>query len=110
MITYELAKKLKDAGFPLIEAKGLAVNMSADIACCAMCGFPFLQIGDKYYFRPVLDVLIEACGDLYFELQGYDGEWEAYDTSDISREFGKSGKGNSPEEAVAGLFIKLQEK
>ena len=88
MISYELAKKLKEAGF-LQE--------------------PFkLKLENLRY--PDLSELIEACGDRFLHLmkmpKGLQGQgWWAYEYK------GHPGGiwGISPEEAVANLYLKLNE-
>ena len=101
MITYELAKKLKEAGYKFEIAKDHE-------PCYWFDNIPFKI--------PTLSELIEACGDEFYSLirsmvindKGY--FW-----------FVKSGKpsiddcpiliyGKTPEEAVAYLWLRLNEK
>lgn len=64
MINYELAKKLKDAGFP-----------QKDI--CGHCGYLNIDYTDVA-FIPTLSELIEACGeDLKTLYKFTDDIWEA---------------------------------
>lgn len=98
MITYELAKQLKDAGFPQLatyEGKGehWAPSNKPDIC----------------YF-PTLSELIEACGDEFSSLyrHGDLGSWQATGyklKEDV--QYGKDGEGFTPEEAVAKLWLAL---
>lgn len=89
---YELCKKLKDAGFP----KEMQESQLTD---------------GEVYFRlpPTLSQLIEACGTP-FMLQTHDGKiWQAYhDTHTITID--EVGDGSTPEEAVANLWLALQDK
>ncbi len=108
MITYELAKKLKDVGFP---------QNSYD-----KNGTPVARLGrmsgnqDRINFQeeviaPSLSELIEECG-MGFETLHEDsfenwfaGIYNWYDHYWVTIETGKT-----PEEAVANLYIKLHEK
>jgi len=99
-VTYELAKKLKDAGFPQRE----------------------LTVGnhiDKYY-EPTLSELIKACGDDFDLLREPFGNPEDNHFDVFYRAFSKrsdlwspiyvdvQGEGSTPEEAVAKLWLALQ--
>lgn len=98
MINYELAKELKDAGFPQIhvnyETKGTATAMT------------------RYYmgvYYPTLSELIGACGDEFVELIKMNKE----DDVNYGWEAGTDGYrivGNTPEEAVARLWLELNKK
>jgi len=88
-MNYKLAKQLKEAGF----------GNFADNVIDGKTGRKFTDI-----WMPTLSKLIEACGDEFTSLgRGYIRnnpyfEAESYDLS---------GKGKTPEEAVAKLYIKL---
>jgi hypothetical protein len=108
MITYELTKKLKDAGFPqayqseIITEHGFMDEHSAK------------EMGYDYACIPTLSELIEACGE------GEEGnQINLQYTRDAgckaSKQFRKTGDyiqvdGSTPEEAVALLYLKLHEK
>lgn len=86
-MTYELAKQLKDAGFP---QKGMITP--EDMA-----------------YSPTLSELIEACGEKFEMLSRFNGckpefQWEATGLLE-GVEMGKS-----PEEAVAKLWLELTKK
>lgn len=89
MITYELAKQLKDAGFPQVQPHSALLDF-------------------KDCTKPTLEELIDVCeGYLSFFEIVRSAEWEA-----IGRTKGNliiSGKGETPSEAVSRLFIKLKE-
>lgn len=96
MITYELAKKLKDAGFPQKLNKGIGISSKI-----------FNEFGTKVYseevYFPTFSELIEECGDKFNTLfKSEDGLWSAgvfgYPNS--------YGKGLTPEEALANLYLK----
>jgi hypothetical protein len=90
-ISYELAKELKDAGFPQ--------NAENRVA---------LKNGYDYAYPPTLPELIEACGDIEFELHCYpftkfDARYfviERLGEDDMERQ-------PTPEIAVAKLYLAL---
>jgi len=92
MITHETAKKLKEIGF----------NKET------------WETMDESYF-PTLSELIEACGDRFQELTKMkhtnDSPWSAisYPCEECGWKVMISGYGQTKEEAVADLYIKLHE-
>jgi hypothetical protein len=85
---YELAKQLKEAGYPI--KKQLITRYNRDIAA------------------PTLEELIEACGDRFGALIRH-GNWEARsDWSEQDR--GISATGSTAIEAVARLWLALHSK
>ena len=103
-MNYELAKQLKDAGFPQ-EGKGETIGVSGGL---------IEHSGDVYL--PTLSELIEACGEEFYSLlrsATSDGEkmdkglslWHAIIYQEKS-----VGTGETPEEAVARLYIALNKK
>lgn len=108
MITYKLAKKLKDAGFPLREMYNLQIGFHTGL----------VKIDDVNYLMPDLSELIEACGEDFGALKRYTNTWKAGDceadskwglgghTDELS---GNSACGKTPEEAVAKLWLNLKE-
>jgi hypothetical protein len=108
-MTYELAKQLKDIGFP---QDGNGLSSSPPIAFENQKFEP-----EEYVYLPTLSELIEACpkeipygrGMFYhFELSFSSGmeEWTASYAieHDLSKYFAT---GSTPEEVVAKLFIAL---
>lgn len=105
-MTYEIAKRLDDAGFPF--------RPCPDSSRCE--GSQVLRFagtnGDRMYFSPTITDLIEACGkDFAFLARGDDGsEWKA--TAVSFMRIGErivSAHGSTAEEAVAKLWLALQE-
>jgi len=105
MIDYELAKQLKDAGFPqdtddmhrCIAPDGniLGINHSGDDAR-ASCYFP------------TLSELIEACRERFISLHNLGlGNWEAEAFKNLIPTGRLHEIGSTPEEAVAHLWLKL---
>lgn len=121
MIKYELAKKLKDAGFEQGEGKYIHPSVPEGITSS-----PYLSKHGDYAFVPTLSELIEACGELWsLEKTKQSPEddkfslWRASSLEAINIEKlpNKALKyipkyiehGKTPEEAVAMLYLKLHE-
>jgi hypothetical protein len=108
-MNYELAKKLKDAGYPQRE-----VEDEAD---------PYLgwYVSEKldnsqFYvsaYAPSLSELISACGGGFKNLKhGYEDNWECnywYESDGEDENFGSETEGKTPEEAVANLWLASQD-
>lgn len=95
MIFYELAKELKDAGFPQ-KIKGNHITPSDEI------------IGYEQSFTaylPSLSELIGACGNENFSLNEVNGKWICKGGEKYTAVVG-----NTPEEAVAKLWLALNKK
>jgi hypothetical protein len=96
MISYELAKQLKEAGFPQ-EGNG---NYHSAMA------------GEHDVYYPTLAELIDGCGNNFdylshdprYQLRGKNGQHELWWATSWSR---KDAGGSSPEEAVARLWLAL---
>jgi hypothetical protein len=94
MISYEVAKELKDAGFPQ-SAKKSRVR---------------IEPLEEFVYIPTLSELIEACGDdINYIERGEDNEGETYWHAERSVPFA-GGEGPTPEESVACLWLALQKK
>lgn len=106
-INYELAKQLKDAGFPQVKEPTYGQ------------GYWYSENGGEGVYIPTLSELIGACGDWFFRLtQIEDGKswvaggvtpgykWKNSDRQPITY----LGLGPTPEEAVAKLWLELQKK
>ncbi len=103
-MNYELAKKLKDAGFPLKEDTCFSPECT--------CNTSF----DGRYVTPTLEELIEACGDSFDFIkrggtdalsnlllkEGISTQWVAG-----PKDLRKIQFGSTPEEAVANLWLAL---
>ena len=95
---YELAKELKDAGFPQLKEilKEDFLVLSEEI-----------KVTDPYEdYEPTLSELIEACGDSFWDVkQQGTNQWESSDANSTHL-----GKGFTPVEAVAKLWLALNKK
>ena len=104
-MNYELAKKLKEAGFPKENFHITLPN----------CKYPD---GHGQRNAPTLEELIEACGDNFQRLMHYpkwkkpfkEGKWKARGWQFGGEHHHKNAYGETPSEAVANLWLKLQEK
>jgi hypothetical protein len=110
-MNHELAKKLKDAGFPQPDKyssgkSGVGYDISGDLNqydnCCGMWGGDYTP--DAYV--PTLSELIEACNptDNYCVLLNITKSWSSASMGS------KIGSGSTPEEALGKLWLALQEK
>lgn len=98
--TYELAKQLKDAGFPLKKWTGSEGSG------------PDFEIDGVAYHEPSLSELVEACGNISFRLERFireDGE-ERGSWLVECREIDWFAYFSTPEEAVAKLWLELNKK
>lgn len=105
-MNYEIVLNLKEAGFPLKEHP--YPHRKNEHLEYGLLAFPF---GDKIYLFPTLSELIEACGSEFDHLKRVYGDWkwEAYYNGEEVRVDNHYffGKGQSPEEAVANLWLEL---
>lgn len=107
-MTYELAKKLKDAGFPNLGMKnGVARWEDKE-------GSYYLIDRDKLpedsIYQPTLSELIAACGNFKnFMLVRMNGEWQASSADELNIDFllNLPAKAETPIEAVANLYLAL---
>lgn len=100
-MNYELAKELKDAGFP------------QEYALCKPRDNAYLFGGDKEaVFNPLLEELIEACEcpRLLLMKSPWKGKtlWQAFDSDDTFSS--EQAEGSTPTEAVARLWLVLNKK
>lgn len=106
-LSYELAKKLKDVGFPQVWPQSDEMEIQDALAIS--------KIKEKYQkdvYIPSLSELIEACGefDRLIKVRDMDDklyEWLAFSTPEIGL---KEGHGKTPEKAVANLYLELHKK
>lgn len=101
-INYELAKELKEAGFKMQKLDDW--NM---VECPFRWGHFMHSDGIPYIF-PTLSELIEACGDNLYALYNHVSSWQAYSNSDLWDT--EISEGETPEEAVARLWLILNKK
>lgn len=107
MITYELAKQLKDAGFP---------KKIEEYTICDKCNYPCPPISNHGY--PTLSELIEECrkskDNIDFCLRdfstGDNSEWICGNYMPYEHDWIEYSTGSTPEEAVAKLWLELNKK
>lgn len=113
-ISYELAKRLKDAGFPQLheaDPKGEGKKLISDNLADNM------EIDAGIVYAPTLSELIEWCGNDFYGLfkdqennrVSYLG-WKATGMTNLHVDSRLHGEGRTPEVAVAELGIKLHNK
>lgn len=94
-ISYELAKQLKDSGFP---QKGEGIFEGGEGTD---------ELPDVYL--PTLEELIDSCGHQYFSMEEQSfsklGTWYA-----LKRDVGIRAEGSTPTEAVAYLYLALHKE
>jgi len=93
-MNYELAKQLKDAGFPRDIKNGFLFPYASD------------DTREKLYF-PTLSELVEACGKEFGHLNLSDAPlpWLTFDRTEVIYRAGAT-----MEEAVANLWLALNNK
>lgn len=102
-MTYELAKELRDAGFP--QAGDFWFTRHATTLLATGLQYrPFPE--DRDLLCPTLEELIEACGEIPFTLvRDYPGNWVAHSIDAKTMRAGRT-----PREAVARLWLALNKK
>jgi hypothetical protein len=92
MISYEFARRLKDAGFP-----------QSELARAQQ------QAGYDYVSLPALSTLIEVCGEGIGALGREPDCWVACEYVSERGEWSNAHKGETPEDAVARLWLSLNQ-
>ena len=92
MISFELARKLKDAGFP-----------QSELARAQQ------QAGYDYVSMPTLSTLIEACEEGFGALGREADCWVACEYVSENGTWENAHEGVTPEDAVARLWLSLNE-
>jgi hypothetical protein len=109
-MTYELAKQLKDAGFPQVKSVDTVPDRYGPDGTMHMWEHDAREFVDyQYGYKiPNLSELIVACGDNFASLQKKVGGYSAFGFGDEdSMQYGYSA---TPEEAVAKLWLALNQK
>lgn len=119
-MNYELAKKLKDAGFPQNFKYGDYFQdgrMNEPELYQKECCYPEFEPKDTKACKiPTLSELLEACGERFCELDqcGNLSEWVARGDENWVKKLPRCNLqlafGLTPEEAVANLWLKLNKK
>ncbi len=109
MITYELAKELKDAGFPQYgdDRARYFISISALGFHAVFCN----RYDKSWQYEgsvkiPNLEELIEACGKQFNFL--HNGAKMGWTATAIANKNKPKGEGSTPEEAVCRLWLALQ--
>jgi hypothetical protein len=98
-MNYDLAKQLRDAGFPQGGKGTWAFPPNALVG----------RANDRVYL-PTLSELIEACGDIFHALRHpSQGGWQAFSVTDREGVM-ETGIGETPDEAVGCVWLILRAK
>lgn len=103
MISYELAKQLKEAGFP--QENCVTKNYHPTHGLSFGIPHPDMLIEPEVVSLPTLSELIEACGDRFWKIEYLVPEYKAF-----SRNPDKSFLGTTMEEALTTLWLELLKK
>ena len=105
-MTYELAKKLKDSGFP---QNPYHKDGTPSIILNSINGDEDGIINFSECLEPTLSELIEECGDGFGLLFKFGNVWKASDKygEDVFNCIEGISYGETPEEAVAHLYLEL---
>ncbi len=110
-MNYQLAKQLKDAGFPVQDGHNAEERWKSWVnPKNEYCNW---QASDEYLYCPTLEELIEACPRLitergHFALEYIEDGWLAGYSAGIGMFL--SSEGATPTEAVARLWLALNKK
>lgn len=109
-MTYELAKKLKDAEYSQDKKSGIYLHKSGPLNLGKIRIKDFSEVSEGMVYMPTLQELIEACGDDFPSLSKdyINGGWMCNEPLD--GDTGEITRGDTPEEAVANFWLTLNEK
>lgn len=107
IMNYEIAKQLKDAGFPQVLPKPDFLELHDAVAVADI----YAKYPDNFDpYRPTLSELIEACGDKISSIVKIGiGSWGAYSVRGTLDNYIYESS-DTPEEAVAKLWLALNKK
>lgn len=112
-MTYELAKKLKDAGYPQKTVEHYATEELKVLRIHFWFDDSELVYPNNLIYRPTLSELIEACGKYFSKLQKsqlkrtWTATWRHHMSVSKTKYRGISRTGKTPAEAVARLWLAL---
>ena len=116
---YKLAKQLKEAGFPQFNSEYAYAKVATHQDKLGKWQYKIqkvqhtFQAGIEFVACPTLSELIDAVGDNFRLQNSKPGLWQADTCGDFNKWDDKKhilGTGKTPEEAVAKLYIALNEK
>ena len=116
MITYELAEKLKEAGFPQEDRHWYWCSFTFPKTLWCINALEAKKLEKEYECMtacPTISELIEACGNRFFKLTQRKEHWVADALPRKGEPLPKNFKpifGSTPEEAVAKLWLELNKK
>lgn len=113
-MTFELAKKLKDCGFPqgdnpeqqMLREEGQIPEVDNRTMWIKYFTPEYVEeMKEKIVYIPTLAELIEVCGEEFESLNKREHNWYANLDSIFKKH--RDIKGSTPEEAIANLWLKL---
>lgn len=111
MLNYKLALQLEKAGFPLNDKRRLEyyIRMKSELASPNVVTFYDKDTNkERYVYIPLLDDLIDACGDKFSCLERcITKPWCAWMKSEYKGKGVSHFYGKTPEEVVAKLWLAL---
>ena len=108
MVSFETAKRLKNAGFPQRFHSGYAFSDQG--LTIQLVGEWQHKVMDTDLAIPTLNELIKACGERFGGLEHYPNESRNRFRAYLQPPETLSGYGHTPEEAVARLWLVLNKK
>ena len=110
MLSYSICKSLKEAGFPQgVDDEGQGYEVNKKNERCHVIEIVQGWVTCHTIKQPTLEELIEACGRNLQCLWHYSDEyWEAFSGPKDQQKKYPSGKGKTPSEAVANLYLALK--
>lgn len=112
-MNYELAKELKDAGFPQwAEEPRTGARAYTNEREIVEYDDGFWRNGEPVYSIPTLEELIEACGDIVLWKNGEQWSADFFNGKDkiYIDEYFDPNNGTTPTEAVARLWLSLNKQ
>jgi len=104
-MNFQLAKQLKDAGFPQSHYHGYEMLYGPKYSST---GMPVIESEKHQAMAPKLEELINMCGKKFGNLALHVGkQWIAEPAYEISMDV-PEGAGTTPEDAVARLWLNLK--
>lgn len=105
-MNYELAKKLKNAGFPQGKEEHCTYQ-----ACPCHSRKKCNECSNCWWIKlPTLEELIDACGERFVKLEQHEGNINNFGYLAFGKGIETPLYGKTPSEAVANLWLALQKK
>lgn len=112
---YELAEELKGNGFNFLVERSVPWDVIQYTPSKALPAKGFVILNNVLYRIPILEELIEACGDEFHSMERFRTEGDSIEETKVvwcayPQGFREHQEGKTPVEAVAKLWLKLNAK